>query len=414
VGFSSVELNEGALLPSVQEGKVRDTTAPGDVGSLTATPGDGQVSLTWFCPTDADCAGVQIVRKIGAYPTSRTDGTCVYSGTDTRTTDTGLTNGTTYYYRAFSYDGVPNYSVGALASAVPQVFDTMGPALAITFPVEGAMVSFSESLTLMGTACDGERGGHGVSLVTVNGVNVAGTAAGADSATWSSAITLTPGVNTIVVVAKDALNNTNEQRIQVGYRPVLRAALRMMPSDGAGTAALRDIAPAVGAIVAAGTDGGETPLTPGAGGVSVDSLSPAAAGSGLLAAGGGGLGGDDTKRVVVGGDVAACRVVAAGVPLGTVWAGATRMTALRLGVEDDWGNWVKVDRGGVAVRIKGRDILKGTLGRSVINGRAATNKRAPRLTLRVSQTAALGGTYTVKAGDSSLGLVGTIGLTVDF
>ncbi|MGE5297177.1 MAG: DUF4082 domain-containing protein, partial [Solirubrobacterales bacterium] len=96
-----------------------DVTAPGVVTDLTAVAGNGQISLTWTNPGDSDFAGVKVVRKQGSSPTSVTDGTVVYTGTAEQYTNTGLTNGTTYYYAVFSYDEVPNYSSGVTASATP-------------------------------------------------------------------------------------------------------------------------------------------------------------------------------------------------------------------------------------------------------------------------------------------------------
>ena len=99
---------------------VSDTTPPADVANFTASPGNGQISLSWTNPSDSDLVGIKILRKTDGYPTSPTDGTVIYDGTGTNYTDTGLTNGMTYYYMAFAYDEVPNYSSGARASETPR------------------------------------------------------------------------------------------------------------------------------------------------------------------------------------------------------------------------------------------------------------------------------------------------------
>lgn len=81
-----------------------DNTAPGTITSFTATPDNKQITLSWAIPADTDYAGVKILRKTGSYPTSINDGEVVYDNAGSSYTDTGLTNGTTYYYRAFTYD----------------------------------------------------------------------------------------------------------------------------------------------------------------------------------------------------------------------------------------------------------------------------------------------------------------------
>jgi hypothetical protein len=100
-------------------GSGADVTAPGTVSNLNASAGNGQISLTWTNPSDADFAGVKILRKTGSNPTGPTDGTVAYAGADNHFTDSGLTNGTKHYYAVFSYDEVPNYSAGITANATP-------------------------------------------------------------------------------------------------------------------------------------------------------------------------------------------------------------------------------------------------------------------------------------------------------
>lgn len=96
-----------------------DGTPPANVTQFTATPGDGQVALTWQNPADDDFAGTRVLRKEGSYPASATDGAVVSDGVAEAVTDTGLTNGVTYYYTAYTYDEVPNYASGAQAVAIP-------------------------------------------------------------------------------------------------------------------------------------------------------------------------------------------------------------------------------------------------------------------------------------------------------
>lgn len=113
------------ILSGVYEGRYTlDGTPPANVTNFTATPGQQQISLSWTNPT-SDFSGVKILRKTGSYPTGITDGSVIYDSNGTSFVDTNLTNGTTYYYKAYSRDIVLNYSSGAQVSATPR--DTIAP-----------------------------------------------------------------------------------------------------------------------------------------------------------------------------------------------------------------------------------------------------------------------------------------------
>jgi hypothetical protein len=96
-----------------------------DVTDFNATEGNTQITLTWTNPSDSDFVGTMIrFRTDGTYPLDHNDGTLVCNktaapGSSDGFVHTGLQNGTTYYYSAFTYDEVPNYSDGVYVNATP-------------------------------------------------------------------------------------------------------------------------------------------------------------------------------------------------------------------------------------------------------------------------------------------------------
>ena len=82
------------------------------VDNFKVSAGELSAKLTWSAPTkdeDSSFVGTRIVSKVGSAPKNKNDGTVVYEGTALTYTDTGLTDGTMYYYRAFAYNAKKKY-----------------------------------------------------------------------------------------------------------------------------------------------------------------------------------------------------------------------------------------------------------------------------------------------------------------
>ncbi|TSC97402.1 MAG: hypothetical protein CEN88_50 [Candidatus Berkelbacteria bacterium Licking1014_2] len=103
-----------------------DSIAPAAPTGISATAGAQKVTLSWTNPTDADFAGIKVYR-------STTEGTVgdlvttVSSATTTSYENTGLTNGTKYYYVVRSYDTSGNISTNTTqVNGTPGALPTTG------------------------------------------------------------------------------------------------------------------------------------------------------------------------------------------------------------------------------------------------------------------------------------------------
>ncbi|MDQ1710720.1 MAG: hypothetical protein QOE45_170 [Frankiaceae bacterium] len=99
---------------------------PTSVTQLVASPANGQVTLAWTNPADADFAGVLVVQKAGTTPPAGADdGLTRYTGTAQTTVVTGLTNGTPYSFAVFTRNTADEVSAPATVTSTPVLASTL-------------------------------------------------------------------------------------------------------------------------------------------------------------------------------------------------------------------------------------------------------------------------------------------------
>jgi hypothetical protein len=110
--------NDPGFVPNEQPDV--DITPPGAVEQFTATPGAGQIELSWFNPVDGDVERTIVRYRTDGYPTSPVDGLPLADlpaspGTLDQHVHDGVEVGANYYYSAFSVDAEGNVSEAAYA-----------------------------------------------------------------------------------------------------------------------------------------------------------------------------------------------------------------------------------------------------------------------------------------------------------
>jgi len=83
--------------------------------------GSGRLKLTWRNPNDADYEGTIILRSTEDFILlPDTTETVIYDGTLSAFTDEDLVDDNLYYYTAFTYDEIPNYSTPVFLKGEPK------------------------------------------------------------------------------------------------------------------------------------------------------------------------------------------------------------------------------------------------------------------------------------------------------
>lgn len=181
---SAVGVTVGGLPPSPPE-------------QLPATPGNAQIMLDWRAPVTE--GGSPITNyKIYRGTASGVEVYLTTVGNVVTYTDTGLTNGVTYYYQVSAKNAVgegPKSNEASVKPTPPP--DTVPPSVAIVSPVDGATLT-STSVTVTGSASDN------VAVAKVE-LSLNGTmwVAATGTTSWSSTLTLAAGANTIGARATD-------------------------------------------------------------------------------------------------------------------------------------------------------------------------------------------------------------------
>ena len=118
---------------------------PSNVINPSIIVGNTQLTIKWDDPEDtvvdgqliSTWAGTKLVRKAGSYPTNEKDGVVLVDNkvrgayASSGYVDSGLTNGTTYYYQLFPYNdkGAVNTNEANRLSATPQLYKIYGVAI---------------------------------------------------------------------------------------------------------------------------------------------------------------------------------------------------------------------------------------------------------------------------------------------
>lgn len=132
----------------------RDVTAPGPVTPGTTSTATGVVRIRWTPPSDADFAGVTVVRKTGEVGAlSPADGVVVYRGAGNTHLESGLAAGTGYTFTVFSRDSAGNVGPREVVQVqgARLALTTMGSRGATTVVTHGSPDHFSQHVVVTGT-----------------------------------------------------------------------------------------------------------------------------------------------------------------------------------------------------------------------------------------------------------------------
>jgi hypothetical protein len=127
----------------------KDTIPPAPVTGASVSHDNGQVTLNWTNPTDADLSRIVIRRSDSAFPVSATTGFSVASLDDgggtipTTYTDSGLTNDEDYFYSLFALDENNNASTAVTLTGLPADVEAPPSIYSLTVTELDGQIDFS-------------------------------------------------------------------------------------------------------------------------------------------------------------------------------------------------------------------------------------------------------------------------------
>jgi hypothetical protein len=220
--LTAVNGSGGEGAGSAQVGPAIPSLAP--VTGATAVAANGTSTLSWTNPTTAGFTAVTIRRDTAGYPASPAAGTAVCDCTATSSVaESGLTDGTLYYYSLFAHDAVPNYAAAAQISVTPA--DTIVTPWALT---SSSTVSNANNTLAITGIC--EAGG----VVSLSGSAASSTACAAGTFGFNPVDnTATSNVDAYSLQATDAAANVSSILTVTWTRtiPPLAAPVITLPAE---------------------------------------------------------------------------------------------------------------------------------------------------------------------------------------
>jgi len=133
------DINGDADIPAFQTNIPFDAVPPDPPSNFIATSdASGDIFLSWTASASPDCVGTRLIFRTDRYPTKETEETFIANVPTLAAQSykhTGLTNGVTYEYGAFSYDYANNFSGPANTKEVS--IDTLPPSIESVSPASG-------------------------------------------------------------------------------------------------------------------------------------------------------------------------------------------------------------------------------------------------------------------------------------
>ena len=206
LGVSGAASNQIGYISSFRVWDGAAPTTPVAPTGLTATAGDAQATLSWTAVSGASSYNVKRATGTGGPYTTVATGV-----TATSYINTGLTNGTAYYYVVSAVNGVGEGANSAEVSATPQAPQAPAAPTGLTATAGDAQVSLSWTASSGATS-------YNVKRATVTGGPYATIATGVTTTTYSNT-GLTNGTTYYYVVSAVSLDGEGANSSEVNATP---------------------------------------------------------------------------------------------------------------------------------------------------------------------------------------------------